>query len=86
MDTEILSYAYERVLGQMKPWMFYQVRDARTLDTVETMLRIDRPARDSRVDPEHDAYADARYQARRVLAVFAALRDCRSGTDAGGAA
>lgn len=72
MDTEVLAYAYQLVLGRPQPWLYYHVRDARTLDTVEAFLDIEKPVRSE--DHKHEAFADACHQARCVLGVFAALR------------
>jgi len=56
-DCEILEHAYSQV-GVVEPWEFYQERDFRTLDSLSV------PPEMEQEGVEHDALADAVYQAK----------------------
>jgi len=62
-DCAILEAAYDAVEGEA-PWDFYERRDLRTLRN----LGIEGGA--EREGPEHDALADARYQAREAAVLL----------------
>jgi len=56
-DCEMLEHAYTQV-GLVEPWEFYQERDFRTLDSLSIAPEMDQEG------TEHDALADAVYQAK----------------------
>lgn len=56
-DCEMLEHAYG-VTGLVEPWEFYQERDFRTLDSLSVAPEMEQEG------VEHDALADAVYQAR----------------------
>jgi hypothetical protein len=56
-DCEMLEHAYAQV-GLVEPWEFYQERDFRTLDSLSVAPEMEQEG------VEHDALADAVYQAK----------------------
>jgi len=68
-DCEILEHAYRQV-GLQIPWAFYDLADVRTLREWSPHW----PDR-KQEGPEHDALADARYQARCVRDYLAAVEE-----------
>jgi len=68
-DATILRHAYEQV-GWRVPWQFYDLRDVRTVREESPHW----PEREQE-GTEHDALADARYQARCVRDYLAATED-----------
>lgn len=72
-DITILESAYSRC-GLVVPWMFYNVRDMRTIVHLAQDLRGFNRASVVRAGVHHDAAADAAHQARVITAAWQALK------------
>ena len=68
-DLPILRTAYA-ACGLEPPWAFWDARDCRTIYKLAPDITVERPAD----EVAHDALADAKHQARRLLRVADALQ------------
>jgi exodeoxyribonuclease VIII len=66
-DIPKLAYAY-KACGVLPPWTYNNVRDARTIQKVFRLYGLEMEN-----DAPHTAVADARYQAKRLISIFANL-------------
>lgn len=72
-DITMLEYQYDRVLSQKAPWMFWNIRDVRTIVHLAEGIE-KRPATFTRGGTAHNALDDCIFQVGYVSKMWRALR------------
>ncbi len=76
-DVTILEYAYHRCLGKEAPWMFWNVRDVRTVVQLAEGL-VQKPGAFTKGGTAHNALDDCHFQIGYVSKMWQALRGAGS--------